>query len=93
MTEEMRNAMKKAIDMLGAQKRLIGQYNSLAQTQEQGMKMMSDGMVAVMQSCAKIAELTDDPEVIEELRKIIKVGESIQHDAKLIIEKYAEFEQ
>ncbi len=87
-------AMQKAIEMLSAQKRLIGQYNSLAKVQEQGMKLMSDGMVAVMQSCARIAELTDDPEVIDELRKIMKVGEAIQHDAQLLTESYdAEFEE
>ena len=86
-------AMGKALVLLGKQKRLIGQYNSLALAQEQGMKVMSDGMIAVMQSCAKIAELTDDPEVVEELRKIIKVGEAIQHDAKLIAERFAEFEE
>lgn len=93
MSEEMRNTVEQAIRELKAQKRLLKRYDSLALAQSEGMKLMSDGMIAVMQSCAKIAELTDDPEVIEELRKILKVGEAIQHDAKLLTSKFTELEE
>lgn len=90
MTDSLKETMDKALALMAHQRELIERYSALADAQTEGMNLMSEGMLNLTQVCAKVAELTDDPEILHQMRIVSEICEGVQKEAKALLKDFDE---
>lgn len=86
----VKETMAQALAHMQQQRELIERYSKLSEAQTKGMSMMSEGMMKLTEVCAKVAELTDDPEIIHQMRIVVEICEGVQKEAQALILDYDE---
>lgn len=78
----IQDAINQATEILHSQQEQIKKWEQLSKAQEWALKATSHTLHEVCKRCAKVATLTDDPEVIAEMWAIVAETEKLQADAQ-----------
>lgn len=79
---DLKNLLQQAQDLLSAQALHIEKFQVLCDTQNMAMGWLGEALQDMAQVCVRVAEITDDPEVVEQMRIAVKICEDLQNKAK-----------
>ena len=79
---ELKNLLEQAQDLLTAQSLHIEKFQLLCDTQQKAMGWLGEALTQMAQVCLQVSEITDDPEVLVEMAKCVKICEDLQNKAK-----------
>lgn len=79
---DLKNLLQQAQDLLSAQSLHIEKFQLLCDTQQMAMGWLGEALTEMAQVCLKVSEITDDPEVLVEMAKCVKICEDLQSKAQ-----------